>query len=405
MARKLTPIAVEKLKPGTTRREVRDGGCAHLYLVVQPSGHKSWAARFRFEGAPRKLTLGAWPNVSVSSARKLTMDALSKLEGGEDPAATKRKTKAEALDRERDTVAFRAAQFLEQHAKRKTRFQTWQNSAGIFRRDILPAWGRCSVHDIKRRDVIELVEKIAEARPVMANRILSVASKFFGWLEARDVITVSPTRGVSAPSKETPRERVLSDAEIVRFWKACDAIPEPFGAIYRVLLLCGARRQEVAEMRRRAELDEPSRTWRLPPERVKNNESRIIPLPQQAWNLITAQPHIAGSDFVFSRRAAFGNIKPLLDKAMQPDAPFVTHDLRRTFASGLQKIGTDIVVTEKILGHKSGSLKGVIGVYQKHDYLEEARVALQRWADRIDVLVRGELPDAKVLSFERQTVG
>jgi integrase len=138
---------------------------------------------------------------------------------------------------------------------------------------------------------------------------------------------------------------------------------------------------------------------------VKNNESRIIPLSQQAWNLITAQPHIAGSDFVFSRRSAFNNIKPLLDRAMRPDEPFVTHDLRRTFASGLQKIGTDIVITEKVLGHKSGSFRGVIGVYQKHDYVEEARVVLQRWADRIDALVKGEQPDAKVITFEQRQLG
>jgi len=142
--------------------------------------------------------------------------------------------------------------------------------------------------------------------------------------------------------------------------------------------------------------------WRLPAVRSKNHEGRAIPLPQQAWDIIDAQPKIAGSPFVFVRRGGFSHIKPLLDRAMQPDAPWVTHDLRRTCASGLQKVGTDIVVTEKILGHKSGTFRGVVGVYQKHDYLDEARAALQRWADRIDALVEGKPAEVLRPKFRRR---
>jgi len=248
MAAKLTPIAVEKAKPGSKRREVPDAGCAHLYLVVQPTSKKSWACRYRLTGRPQKLTLGEWPTTSLAEARRLAAAAMARVAKGEDPAATKRQEKAEAADRDGDTVAARAAQFIEQHARRKTRPHTAEVIEGIFRRDVLPVWGKRSIHDIQRRDVIELVERIAETRPVMANRVLSVVSKFFNWLLSRDLIAASPAAGVSPPTKEKARERVLSDDEIVRFWKACDVLPVPFGAIYRLLLLCGARRQEIAQL-------------------------------------------------------------------------------------------------------------------------------------------------------------
>jgi integrase len=165
----------------------------------------------------------------------------------------------------------------------------------------------------------------------------------------------------------------------------------PFGAIYRMCLLTGALRQEIAEMDRR-EINEQARTWELPVERSKNHKARLTPLSRQAWDIITKQPRIEGSDFVFARRNAHSDMKPLLDAAMQPDERWRLHDLRRTCASGLQKIGTDVAVTEAILGHTSGTFKGIVSVYQQHDYFEEKRAALQMWADRIDALVKGESP-------------
>src|SRR5262249_20528744 len=307
--------------------------------------------------------------------------------------------KAEAAERNGDTVQARAEQYLEQYCKRRTRPTTWINTEGIFRRDILPAWGERSVHDIKRRDVIDLVERIAEERPVMANRALTAISKFFSWLISRDVVDASPAVGVAAPTKEKPRERVLDDDEIIRLWNACDELPNPFGAIYRLLLLTGARRQEVAQLQWR-ELDEKTRTWTLPSERSKTHAARKIPLSRQAWAILAAQPRIVGMPYIFSRRIAFSHVKPTLDENMKPNSDWVTHDLRRSFASGMQRIGVDIAVTEKMLGHKSGSFRGVIGVYQRHEYLDEMRAALQKWADHIDRLLSGK--PAKVIPMHRR---
>jgi integrase len=406
MAKKLTPITVENLKPGTARREVADGGCVGLFHIVQTSGVRSWALRYRRPSDKKnaKLTLGRYPPITLAEARRLAAAALLEVAEGRDPGDAKRQAKIDATERDRDTVAARFEQYLAQHCKKHTREKTWEKIEGVFRKDVLPAWGAKSVHDIRRRDVIDLVEHIAQTRPIQANRALMMLSKFFRWMMSRDIIVASPVAGVSPPSKERARDRVLSDTEIPRFWKACDAIPEPFGDIYKLLLLVGSRRQELADMEIR-ELDEQAQTWTLPEERSKNHESRTTPLSRQAWELIRRQPRVAGSPHVFGRRSAHSHMKAPLDAAMQPDAPWVIHDLRRTCASGLQAIGTDVAVTEAILGHRAGTFKGIVSVYQRHNYLQEKRAALQMWANKVDALVKGETPAGKVVALRKRRRG
>src|SRR6266540_448930 len=195
---KLTAKSVESIKPGATRREMPDAGCRGLYLIVQPSGRKSWAIRYRFEGRPKKLTLDGAP--TLAAARKAATDALHELAQGRDPAALKFEAKATAekatAARAADTVDQLAALFIERHAKKKTRQNSWRQTVHVFDDIVLPAWPGRTVHDIKRRDIIEVVERVAEDRPIMANRTLAVLSKFFNWLAARDVIVASPCAGV-----------------------------------------------------------------------------------------------------------------------------------------------------------------------------------------------------------------
>jgi integrase len=155
------------------------------------------------------------------------------------------------------------------------------------------------------------------------------------------------------------------------------------------LLLLGARRQEIAEMPWR-EVDEQARTWELPADRSKTHANRLTPLPDQALAIIARQPHVAGPH-VFFRRGGHSAIKLLLDAGMRPDASWRVHDLRRTCASGLQKLGINVAVTEAILGHKGNTFN-----------FEEKRAALQMWANRIDALVKGEGAGAKVVQLGRR---
>jgi integrase len=400
MAR-LTAKTVENIRPRETRIEVPDSGCRGLYLVVQPSGRKSWAVRYRYQRKPKKLTLGDAVS-GLAEARKAATAALHELEQGRDPAALKFDAKAAAerasAEKTADTVEQWSVRFLERHVAKKSAAHRAQ-AEHVFRNIVLPRWRGRTVHDIKRRDVIDLVEDVAERTPVMGNRVLAHLSKFFNWLCERDVITASPCAGVKAPAKENARERILTDDEIKALWLACDAIGDPAGACIKLLLLTGQRRSECAGMRRSEIVGD---TWSLAPERTKNRQRHEVPLSAQALAIVESMPEI--SDYVFTSGAApfdhFDRAKRAIDAHMQPAVPWVTHDLRRTCASGLQRLGVQLPVIEKVLNHSSGSFRGVVGTYQKYSFADEKRRALQAWADHVDAVVRGE-PTSKVVTLRR----
>jgi len=400
MAKKLTDIGIHNLKPAAVRREVPDGGCRGLYRVIQPSGRTAWAVRYRFGGKSKKLTLdGA---ATLAAARKAATDALHELEQGRDPAALKFAAKAEAAATSTklagDTVERLAEQFIKLHADKK-RAHTRRQYVHVLDDIAVPAWRGRTVHDLRRRDVIDLLDSVAEEKPVMANRALAVLSKFFRWLVDRDVLAASPAVGIKRPAEEHARERVLDDDEIRRLWLACGEIGDPARACVRLLLLTGQRHSEVTGMRRSEIIGD---LWTLPPARTKNKKTHTIPLSRQALTLIEAVPEIAG-DYVFSTtgNAPLGHLdraKRELDARMNPAAPWVLHDLRRTAVSGMARLGINLPVIEKIANHTSGSFRGIVGTYQRHSFLPEMRDALQRWANHIDTLVEGRKP-AKVIKL------
>jgi integrase len=396
MAKPLTVKRIETLKPKATRQEIRDGACRALYLIIQPSGRHAWAVRYRFEGKTRKLTLDT--GLTLAEARKAAMTALHDLERGHDPGVLKRDAQAKAekvaADRARDTVEQLANRFLEQHARRKTRRASWKQAEHVFYKIALPAWRGRTVHDIVRRDIRELVENVAATRPVLANRALAHLSKFFNWLCEQDIIAASPCGGVKLPAKETPRDRVLSDDEIKTLWRACDAVGGAAGSVVKLLLLTGQRCGEIVGLRR-SEIS--GDVWTLSPERTKNKQRHQVPLSAQALAIIEAIPGV-DDDYLFtsSETRRLGNMAPAkaaLDAHMQPKEPWVLHDLRRTTASGMAALGIRLPVIEKVLNHKSGTFRGIVGVYQRHEYAAEKRDALQRWAEHLTRLVGGKPAD------------
>ena len=403
MTKTLTAKSVENIKPRSARQEIPDGGCRGLYLVVQTSGLKSWAVRYRYEGRPKKLTLDR--ALTLAAARKAATDALHELAQGRDPAALQFEARASAekdrAARAADTVDHWANHFIERHAKKKTRENSWRQAVHIFDNIVLPVWRGRIIHDIKRRDIIELVEGVADARPIMANRTHSHLSKFFNWLCERDAIAASPCAGVRPPSAEHARDRSLSDDEIRSLWLACDAIGGPTGSCIKLMLLTGQRRGEIVGMRR-SEIN--GDVWVLEPERTKNKRRHEVPLCARVLAIIDAMPVITGErDFVFTssktrRLGNFSHAKLVIDARMKPVTPWVLHDLRRTVASGMARLGIKLPVIEKVLNHASGSFKGIVGVYQRHDFAAEKRLALQNWADHVDSIVSGK-PVGKVVSL------
>jgi integrase len=297
-----------------------------------------------------------------------------------------------------DSVAARAAEFIEKYAKQKTRPASWKQTQSIFNRIVLPAWRGRSVHEIRRSHVIDLVEAVAEGnkdtppRPVLANRTLAVTSKFFAWLCSRDVVVASPCTGVEAPGQEVARERKLSDDELVQLWKACDGVDPRHACAVRLLVLTAARRNEVFQLPW-SEIDRDTRIWTLSAQRAKNKRAHTIPLSEQAWRIIASVPP-GDPVFVLGRKAFdVAGIKHEIDKRLSFTATFTFHDLRRTAASGLQRVGTPPHIIEKILNHSGGTFGGVAGIYQRHSYDAEKAAALQRWADYVERLVSGQADD------------
>jgi integrase len=405
-AKILTAIAVQAAKPASKRREIPDAGAVGLYLVVQPSGVKSWAHRYRRNGRTGKITLGNASELSLAAARRLVAEQRHQIEQGVDPAAQRRAAHVAAVEaserQDSDSVETLAALFIERYAKKRQR--TWAQTEDMFRRLVLPKWRGRTVHEIRRRDVIALVEKIADDRPYMANRTLGVLSKFFNWLVARDIIEASPASGIERPGEEVARDRVLSDDELVQLWQAAgDPAERPFGPFVKVALLTGQRRGEVAGMQWSEIGDD--RIWRLPGSRTKNGRPHQVPLPGMVWDLIQAQPRFASSDLVLTINGkrpitGFGRAKRRLSTKAGINADFRLHDLRRSAASGMQRLGIRAEVIERCLNHISGVYRGVSGTYQRDPLIEETRSALQRWANHIEQLVGGK--PAKVVKLNRR---
>ena len=398
MAKALTDKAVAAAEPDLAkRREMPDAALPGFYLVIQPSGAKSWAVRYRAAGKPRKLTLGSYPALGLAEARKAARAAVAKATEGADPAAEKKAAKAEAkLDPDRDKVPTIVADFLKRHAsKNKTAAETGR----IFAREVLPKWKDKAIHDVTRRDVIELIDGIADrGAPVMANRVLANVRKLGNWCVSRDILAVSFAAGVKGPTPEAARDRVLTDDELRAFWTATGQMGAPFGPLFRVLLLTAARREEVAGMTA-AEIEDD--TWTLPAARAKNGRAHVVPLSPQALAALAAQPRIAGpAGFIFTTTgrtpaSGFGRAKARLDALMVKALdgaelpPFRLHDLRRTAASNMARLGVALPVVEKLLNHVSGSFGGVAGVYQRHDYAAEKRAAVNLWGAFVADLTEG----------------
>lgn len=424
MAKPLTTAALERFKPDPNKRlEIPDGGLPGLYFIVQPkpSGARSWALRYRFDGRPKKLTLGSYPAVKLADtkdgkritakgARTLAREALAKVSEGFDPAAEKKRAKSEAQS-DRDRVSKVAEDFLRRHvqSKRGPLSDSYMaNRRALFDRDILPEWGERRIGSITRRDVLDLLDKITDSgRAQSANYALAHVRKFFNWAVGRDILPVSPALGVAAPAALSARERVLEDDELRWLWKACEGTGWPFGPLAQLLILTGARRTEVAAMRRDEIADG---VWTIPAHRAKNGRPQVVPLAPEALAIIEALPKITPAKgappYVFTTNGkahvtGYSRAKGRLEKLMAAEAEkergapvqipdWRLHDLRRTVATGMQRIGIGLQVVEAVLGHVSGSRSGIVGIYQRHDFADEKGAALEAWARRVDMIVSGK---------------
>ena len=404
MAKALTTKAIEAAKPSETRREIPDPALSGLYLVVQPSGAKSWALRYRYAGKPKKLTLGRWPVMGLADARAAASEAIEAVDHGDDPSAAKKATKAARLEAqlsERDKIKTLVEKFGARHLSTLKSGETVKRE---LHRHVVAIWGERDIQTITKRDVIDLLDGIADSgRVVTANRVRAYLNKFLSWCVERDIITQSPAMGVKPAAKEKSRDRVLTNAEIKLFWQACAIEGQPWGHLGKMLLLTGQRLGEVVNMTDREITGD---LWHLTANRTKNGRAHDVALSEAARAILGAVERVKGqAGYVFTTNGAsalqgYHKGRNHIAKRMAEIASheageameiphWTFHDLRRTAATGMARLGIPVRVTEAVLNHVSGTAGGIVGVYQRHDYADEKRNALDAWARFVADLVDG----------------
>ena len=382
----MTKSAVDALKAASKDTIYWDAGLPGFGVKVTPRGRKVFVVLYRIGGAGsrlRKYTIGPYGRVTLQMARAEAQKVLAARLEGRDPATEKRESKRRmTADRVDDLIEV----FIVQHVS-KTRKAA--EISRLLRREVVSRWGNRCVHAIGKRDIVELASEIAQrGTPMAANTLLKVIKTFLNWCVGRAVIDASPAEGVPLPGKEVARDRVLTNNELVSVIRAARQIGGAYGGIVEMLALTGQRREEVAQMVG-DEIDFNSRTWTLPGSRTKNGKPHIVHLSEACIKLIKRASR-SGS-YVFSISGVrpfqnFTNAKRALDE-LSGVTGWRLHDLRRTCVSGMARLGVPPHVADKILNHQSGTISGVAAVYQRHDFLAERKLALERWGQYIETLV------------------
>jgi integrase len=391
--RPLTDIAIRNLKAGNMRREIPDPGCRGLYVVVQPSGARSFAVRYRLGGKSRKLTLP--PGISLAAARKLAADAMLEVAQGRDPAAAKQAAKS-ARHGSAETLEAVAAEFFRREGKFRSA-RDWQRDLA---RLVFPTLGKRLIADIRRKDIARLLDNIEDNNGAAgADTALAIVRRIMNWHAARDDDFRSPIvkgMGRRKPS-EHARSRILNDDELRALWRTADSMQGPFGHYVQFLLLTAARRNEAAHLRWHEIV---GTDWTLPAARNKTKTDLTRPLSAAALAVLSKVPRIADCDFVFTadgrRLGGMTRRKADIDRASGVSG-WVLHDLRRSARSLMARAGVSRDHAEPCLGH---ILAGVEGTYDRHHYRLEMRAAYEALAAQIQRIVN---PQPNVIPL-RETV-
>jgi integrase len=385
MRGKITKSAVDKLKPGAiiadsnpigfVARKLRSGAITYGYRYRDPqSGKQRW------------IGLGVHGELTPDQARRKALKVAGEVKDGREPtsaaatAAKRRQALGVTVDRLLD-------EFLARYARPNLR--SADQIARSFA-DVRSRLGSRSIYDVTRRDIVELLDVIEDrGAPVMADRTLAHLRKAFRWWASRDENFSPPLVPGMARTKpkERARDRVLSDQEIRDLWRALDTakVPALFPAMVRTLLLTCQRRDEVSHMSWQ-EIGETC--WEIPAERYKSGQGSAVPLTKAVRELL-GEPKKSGLIFTSDGAhpiSGFSKAKRALDaeiarirkgEGREPMPRWTLHDLRRTGRSLMSRAGVPADHGERVLGHV---IPGVRGVYDRYEYLDEKRAALERLA-------------------------
>jgi len=413
---KITKRAVDAMRAGSRNDFLWDTEVKGFGVKITPAGKRVYILQYRLGGAgtkTKRYTIGAHGTWTPDAAEKEAKRLLALVDQGKDPADDKRQRVREATDLTFDAVA--------------DRFETlelpkrWAKSGG-FAKDALrlhlrPKLGKRSLPSITGQEIVALLDDLKGGQAMRRN-VYAVAHRVFRWAQGRGEIDRNPLEGVEAPKPVTSRDRVLSDNELRLVWIASEELPRAFCALVRLLLLTGQRRDEVAALEWQ-ELDRDRAEWLLPSARAKNNREHLVPLSPQVVAELDAlaggetwprKGYVLTTDGGKSRVSGYSKAKRKLDEQVtdlvEDDEAAVTawrfHDLRRSVATGLQRLRIPSDWIEAIQNRRKA---GVAGTYQRYAFADEKREALLTWGGHVATLLQEDnkvVPLASVSADRRR---
>lgn len=397
----LTAKAVESLKPSSGQVDYWDKVLSGFGLRVSPGGRKTWLVMYRSpvlrhpetnKPLQRRYVLGTSETVTVADARLKARKALNAVADGRDPA------EEENQRDEAPSFAKVATAYIERHAKVHKR--SWRKDKRVIDRELLPRFKNWKARDIKRRDIVAMLEEIRQRAPIMANRTLEITRKLFNWAVSVDELDASPCIEIPRPAPEKVRRRTLTDDELRAFWESTAAESWRMRDVYRLRLVTAQRGVEVATMRK---ADRVARWWTIPPEISKNGEPHRVYLSDMAMEIIEEAERLAGdSPWVFpsvriNRKGEEGPVVHLgkagRDIRDRTGADFRGHDLRRTASTrmtGELKISRTLV--GKVLNHTDKEAAKATAAYDQYEYDAEKQAALKRWGAHLSAILQNKKP-------------
>ena len=386
MKKKLTEMAVSKLAPEAGRRlEVFDTLTPGLALRITEGGKKSWSVMYRVAGRGdggnrgplRRMTLGAYPLIDLKAAREKAREALDLADRGDDPSDRRKDELAEKRDSTVDNIASR---YVALHLKPSVK--KWHDAERLLRLHVLPEWGNTPIGDIRRRDGQKLLDKVLMAHGVgIAREVRKHVVAMFNWAHDRDEVGVNVLAGMKRKDLAYgERERVLTMDELKAIWAAADKMGYPFGPMVRLLILTAQRRAEIAGLERGWLLPD-QQAFEVPASHYKTDRPQVVPLSAPALAIVEGLPKWNGGDFLLSTTAGrvpvsgFSKAKARID-TLSGGEGWTLHDLRRSAATHMARLGVAPKHVEMVLGHAT---EGVAGIYNRYEYLTEKRAALDLW--------------------------
>lgn len=389
---KLTKATVERLKLPADKSEAIwfDEALPGFGLRVRAGGKRTWIAQYRVGSKQRRMTIGTIETHDADEARKLAKGVFGKVHNGADPQLEK--AEARAPKAPELTLADLIDRYLPV-AERRLKPGTYSGVILHLRKHWRPLHS-VELKDLTRRHVAGELGRIADGSGLYgANRSRAALSALFAWAIGEGLADANPVVGTNKATEEVPRDRVLTPVELGAIWRHAGS--GGYGAIVRLLILTGQRREEVGGMLW-SEIDTAGAVWRIGPDRTKNGLAHDVPLSAPALAVLEGLERRKGREFVFgagdgafqgwsnAKTALDGRASAALGRAI---APWRLHDIRRTVATRLADIGVLPHVIEAVLNHVSGHKAGVAGVYNRSSYAPEKRAALDLWGGHVGRLI------------------